>query len=172
MPWAGVLLPALFFKDHLYAFSRTECESDSQYQGSFGGQVHATHFFMKIIPAQLLYFKVCTQSVPLAMEPCMYLQEWLSVPIRSLLGINLVGNRKMLEVVDVPESILSFSSSEFFWVRLARCHPDLQVTVLAWEGEEARAPFSPSPQPGETSWHVHETLISLGHRQAWVSSSV
>lgn len=60
VPWAGVLLSALFFKDYLYSFSKTECESNTQYQGSFGGQVHATHFFIKIIIAQLLYLKVCT----------------------------------------------------------------------------------------------------------------
>lgn len=51
---------ALFFKDYLYSFSRTECESNTQYQGSFGGRVRATHFFIKIIIAQLLYLKVCT----------------------------------------------------------------------------------------------------------------
>lgn len=110
MPWAHVLLSALFSKDYLYSFSRTECESNTQYQGSFGGQVHATHFFLKIILAQLLYLKVCTESEPLATEPCMYLQEWLSIPVCSLLGINLVGNHKMVEVVDLPESILLFSS--------------------------------------------------------------
>lgn len=60
VPWAGALLSAMFFKDYLYSFSRTECESSTQYQGLFGGQVHATHFFIKIILAQLLYLKVCT----------------------------------------------------------------------------------------------------------------
>lgn len=72
--------------------------------------MHATHFFIKIILAQLLYLKVCTGSEPLAVEPCMYLQEWLSIPVCSLLGINLVGNHEMVEVVDPPESILLFSS--------------------------------------------------------------
>lgn len=71
----------------------------------------------------------------------MYLQEWLSIPVYSLLGINLVGNHEMVEVVDPPESILLFSSFEFFWVRLVRFHPDLQVTVLPLEDGEAHHPW-------------------------------
>lgn len=176
LPWADVLLSASFFKDHLYGFSRTECVSSTQYQGLFGGQVHATHFFIKIILAQVLYLKVCTQSEPLAAEPCMYLQEWLSVPVCSLLGINLVGNHDMVEVVGPPESILLFSSFEFSWVRLGPSHGDVQVAVLPWRGEAhggsvGRVPpfssavlswFAPcllprglqmNPQPQGWGWH-------------------
>lgn len=84
----------------------------------------------------------------------MYLQEWLSIPVCSLLGINLVGNHKMVEVVDPPESILlfsSFSSLEFFWVRLVLCYSDMQVTVLPLEGGEAHHVWVES-HPSQPCW--------------------
>lgn len=105
----------------------------------------------------------------------MYLQEWLSIPVYSLLGINLVGNHEMVEVVDPPESILLFSSFEFFWVRLVQFHPDLQVTVLPLEEGEAHhgvgriPPFSSAmlcatqpPAPGAPGFADKPTPPGVG----------